>query len=320
MGNRKYLWALICHCAIATLGAPICLSQTAKSAAPAPDEITFSTPWQARIFRIRSGVFTTRKLQDKYPITEALVLPRLQRVRTMDISSAEFGIHLHDGPVLTAYNFVYQGSTTEQLDQGGKKLIVQLEGRTVPLNLTLTYTYRANEPWIHKELRILPRTDGEHNLVVDEIDVERIGYIEGEADGGGVGQPVYLSTRNYFFGLEYPEGHNDCTGGVIRLTHYPGRQIGDGITSKSAVWGVAPDGQARREFIDHYVPSIALHPRPTPYITFRDPWNSGSSPNQAIVQQSIATLKKELVVRPRIYPGIEPQSVSGGVGTTGEHR
>lgn len=296
MDNGKYVSTLIWHCAIATLGAALCLPQVAaQSPSPVPDEITFSTPWQARVFRIRSGVFTTRKLQDKYPITEALVLPRLQKIRNMDISSAEFGIHLHDGPILTAYNFAYQGSTTEQLGQGGRTLIVQLAGRTVPLNVTLTYTYRATEPWIRKELRIVPRTEAARNMVVDQIDVERIGYTEGEVDGGGIGQPVFLSTRNYFFGLEYPEGHNDRAAGVIRLTHYPGRKIGDGMTSKSAVWGVAPDGQARLAFIEQYVPSIALHSRLTPYITFRDPWNSGSSPNQAIVQQSIAILKKELV-------------------------
>lgn len=296
MGHRSYRLALYRNCLIAAMGVAMCLFSAKGQPASSPkDEIVFRTPCQMRIFRIRAGAFTTRELLDEYPITGQLILPRLRKFRTMEVSSAEFGIHLHNGRELTAFDFSYQTSSTEETGNGDKKLIVQLAGRTVPLNVTLTYSYRANESWIRKELRIVPRTPAAQNMVVDQIDVERIGYIEGEAEGGGIGQPVFLSTRNYFFGLEYPEGHNDWAGGVIRLTQYPGRRIAEGMISKPAVWGVTPDGQARRAFIEEYVPSIALHSRPDPYVTYRDPWNSGSSPNQIVVQQSIGVLKKELV-------------------------
>lgn len=97
--DYSYRLALFRTCAIATMGAAMCLPHV-KGQAPSPpkDEIAFSTPSQTRIFRIRAGVFTTRELQDKYPVTEQLVLPRLQEFRTMEVSSAEFGIHLHGGP------------------------------------------------------------------------------------------------------------------------------------------------------------------------------------------------------------------------------
>ena len=148
---------------------------------------------------------------------------------------------------------------------------------------------------MRKQLRITPRDASARKYVVEQIDVERLGYIEGEVDGGGIGQPVFLSTRNYFFGLEYPEGHDESTGGVITLSHYPGIAVGEELESKSAVWGAARDGQARREFLKQYVVSLALHSPPEPVVTFRDAWNSGSSPNEAITLKSISILKEKLI-------------------------
>ena len=258
-------------------------------------EISLGTQYQERVFRIHEGVFTTRELQNKFPTSKQLLLPRIRQFRTMEISSAEFAIHLGQGKVLTAYDFVYQDHHLDPGKGGGQRLVVHLVGRTVPLSVTLIYSTEREKPWMRKELQITPRTASAQKYIVEQIDVERLGYIEGEVDGGGVGQPIFLSTRNYFFGLEYPEGHNDRNGGVIKLSHYPGKVLGHGLESKSAVWGAAPDGQSKREFLEQYVPSMALHSPPEPIVTFRDPWNSGSSPNEETVKQSISILKEKLI-------------------------
>lgn len=282
--------------AIFTLSAVLCAFCFASSRALATDrEISFGTQYQERVFRIREGVFTTRELQNKFPTSVQLVLPRIRQFRTMEISSAEFGIHLERGRVLTAYDFVYRDHHVDRGEDGKQRLVVHLAGRTVPFDVTLFYSVERDKPWMRKELQITPRTANAQKYVVEQIDVERLGYIEGEVDGGGVGQPIFLSTRDYFFGLEYPEGHNDRGGGVIKLSHYPGRRLGHGLESKSAVWGAAPHGQSRREFLEQYVLSLALHSPPQPVVTFRDPWNSGSSPNETIVKESISLLKKELI-------------------------
>jgi hypothetical protein len=257
-------------------------------------EISFGTQYQERVFQVRNGVFTTRELQNKFSASQMPVLPRIHNFRTMEVTSSEFAIHLGQGLVLTAYDFVYHD---HHVDRGkeNERLTVHLVGRTVPLHVTLVYYAEQDKPWMRKSVQISPSSARARQLVVEQIDVERLGFIEGEADGGGIGQPVFLSTRNSFFGLEYPEGHNDYSGGVIKLSHYPGKQLSQGLESKSAVWGAAPDGQSKREFLEQYVLSFALHPPPEPVVTFRDPWNSGSSPNEAIIKESISILKEKLI-------------------------
>jgi hypothetical protein len=129
---------------------------------------------------------------------------------------------------------------------------------------------------------------------VERIDVERLGYPQGGVEGGGIGQPIFLPARNHFFGLEYPQGHNDWTG-VITLSHYPGKAVEDGLGSKSAVWGVAPDGEVKREFLNTYVPSFAVHYPSEPFVSFNEAFNTGYSTNEAIAMQSIAALKRDLM-------------------------
>src|SRR5207302_2024958 len=118
-------------------------------------------------------------------------------------------------------------------------------------------------------------------------------YPSSPARGGGLGQPVFV--RNHFFGLEYPQGHNSFTGGVITLTHYPGVPVSAGLQSKTAVWGVAPSGHVEREFLETYVPSFAVHCPRAPYTMFNEAWNSGQSTTEEIALQSIAAIKEKLI-------------------------
>lgn len=264
-----------------------------KAPAATQGKITFETEYQERRFQIKDGVFTTQALVNKLPSSTRLVLPRLQPFRVERTSSSEFGLAVAGSRDLTAYDFIYRDHRVEQTSDGDERLVVHLEGRTVPLNITLVYSAKPGEHWMRKFLEITPRTPEDKKYVVERIDVERLGLAEG-GEGGGIGQPIFFPRLNYFFGLEYPEGHNDHAG-VVTLTHFPGKPVGERLESKSAVWGVAPDGQAVREFLESYVPSFAVHYRRQPVITFNEAWNSGSSTNSAIAAESISTIKDQLV-------------------------
>src|SRR5204863_3817278 len=118
-------------------------------------------------FQIREGVFTTLELQDKFPDVVPLVFPRLQRFRTLRVSSSEFGIYPKKGQALTAYDFFYRSHSLEKLPRGGEKLVVHLEGREVPLDVTLIYMTEPGKPWMRKALRITARTAEGRECVVE---------------------------------------------------------------------------------------------------------------------------------------------------------
>ncbi len=265
-------------------------------------EVNFATEFQNRVFQIRDGVFTTVELQNKFAPSAPLSMPAPNTFRTLRVSSSEFGIYLKDAEPLTAYDFTYSGDHTESTPDG-PQFVVRLKGRTVPLDVTLIYSAQTGKPWMRKELRITPNQQSGEDLLIERIDVERFGYPEAHMEGGGIGQPIFLPMRGHFFGLEYPEGHNDHAG-VITLSHFPGVRVGTGVASKSAVWGVAPDGQVKSEFLEKYVPSFAVHSPSKPVITFNEAWNSGSSTTETIARQSISVLRKELIDRRGIQVGV----------------
>lgn len=215
--------------------------------------------------------------------------------RSLEGASSEFAIYPQTGDPLTTYDFVYAGRELEKVSTGGQRLIVRLTGRVAPMDVTLQYETEPLRPWMRKTVRITPQRPEGREFLVSRIDVERFAYLTSAAEGGGIGQPLFV--RNHFFGLEHPEGHNDYAGGVITLTNYPGVDVGNGLESKTAVWGVAPDGRARQEFLNLYMPFFALHVPSMPFVSFSEAWNCGYSCSEALTKESIASLKETLVDR-----------------------
>jgi hypothetical protein len=99
-------------------------------------------------------------LQNKFSPAVPLIFPRLQEFRTLRMSSSEFGIYPKLGQALTAYDFIYRGHKLDKQESGGERLVVYLEGRQGPLDVTLTYTTEPSEPWMRKSLRIAPHGGG----------------------------------------------------------------------------------------------------------------------------------------------------------------
>ncbi|MBU0606666.1 MAG: hypothetical protein KKI08_02215, partial [Armatimonadetes bacterium] len=81
---------------------------------------------------------------------------------------------------------------------------------------------------------------------------------------GGYGQPVFLGDA-WFMGLEYPAGYNDVREAdgkrTLVLHHYPGRETGEGLVSKTAVLGVTPRGLTRELAFSDYLDSVRVQTR-----------------------------------------------------------
>ncbi len=264
------------------------------SAFGSDEQFTFGDEFQERVFQVRDGVFRTVALMEKFA-PGATNVAENGFFRSLHGACSEFAVYPQTGDPLTAYDFAYSGRNFENVSTGGQRLVVRLTGRTAPIDVTLRYETEPRRPWMRKTIRITPQRQEGAEFVVSRIDVERFAYLTSAAEGGGIGQPLFI--RNHFFGLEHPEGHNDYSGGVITLTNYPGVAVGNGLESKTAVWGVAPDGRARYEFLNIYLPSFALHAPSTPFVSFSEAWNCGYSCSETLTTDSIASLKETLVDR-----------------------
>jgi hypothetical protein len=98
---------------------------------------------------------------------------------------------------------------------------------------------------------------------VDEIEVEHL-VTDTPAARGGYGQPLFLGNA-WFMGLEYPAGYNDVREAdgtrTVILHHYPGRETGAGLASKTAMLGVTPAGLTRELAFSDYLDSVRVQTR-----------------------------------------------------------
>lgn len=279
----------------ALLAVIVILVPSTASSYSAETTFHFGNRYVERVFVVRDGVFRTSELRDKFPREPKPFLAVDWPYSSMRVSSTEFAIYPQSRLPLTSYDFFYRTRRLNQLPDGGRELKVRLEGKTVPIDVVVCFRVVGDEPWMRKQIIIKPKTPVGSEISIERIDVERLGYAQGGGSGGGLGQPIFFATRNQFFGLEYPAAHDDYQGGVITLTQYPARQLGKGLLSKSAVWGVAPAGDVRKEFLQNYIPSWAVHYPPRPFVNFDESWNGGVSTTEAIAEQTISILNKHLV-------------------------
>jgi hypothetical protein len=277
---------------LAWIALPVFAPTFARSA---ESEIHFGNRYMERVFVVRNEVFRTSELRDKFPSSRRPFLAVNWSYRSMRVASTEFAIYPKDGRVLTTYDFSYRRSQVRALPDGGNELKVTLEDKKAPVEVILSYTIARAEPWMRKQIRITPKGPAGSAMVIERIDVERLGYAQGGGTRGGLGQPIFFSTRNQFFGLEYPAGHDEFIGNVITLTHYPAQRVAGGLASKIAIWAVSPDGEIRQEFLKKYIPSFAVHYPRKPFVNFDEAWNGGTSTSESIAKQTISILNKRLV-------------------------
>ncbi|MCE5241339.1 hypothetical protein LLH23_22980 [bacterium] len=127
------------------------------------------------------------------------------------------------------------------------------------LRVSVQYWLRGDGGPLRKSLTVtLPA-----GKIVDELEVEHL-VTDAPATRGGYGQPLFLGDA-WFLGLEYPAGYNDVREAdgkrTLVLHHYPGRETGAGLVSKTAMVGVAPAGLTRELAFSDYLDSIRIQTR-----------------------------------------------------------
>lgn len=129
------------------------------------------------------------------------------------------------------------------------QIVFQLRDTAARMGVSLHYSLdgRFRRKWLE-----VTNTGDSEQLLLDVV-LDDFRAAGGRATPGGHGEPVFLN-ENAFFAIEHPAGINQGESDRIRLWHCPGRTIGAGerLTSRTAVAGVAEDGQALRGF-HHYL-------------------------------------------------------------------
>ena len=127
--------------------------------------------------------------------------------------------------------------------------VFELTSEDHRLGASITYSWKAQEPVLHKFVEITNRMASSVRI----MDV-RLGRYQTMApvSDGEQGFPVYLGD-DCFMGLAHPYGWAIGEEGTVTLKQYPGTRLnpGDTFECMEAVYVVAPSGQARKSFLSH---------------------------------------------------------------------
>lgn len=179
-------------------------------------------------------------------------------------TSAEFAMRLSDDRELTAADFSVT-RTEHAADESALDVTLEGEGLVVHVH----YWATDEGPELFKKIEV---EIADPELRILELDVDALDFEEieeaprvrrsvgeerkldssGRYRGGiGIGQPIFI--EDYAFAaLEYPAADNRIEDSTIRLRHFPGRTgaslEGAPLVSKTAVWGLGPEGQVQATF------------------------------------------------------------------------
>ena len=170
--------------------------------------------------------------------------------------SEEFTVKLYRGATIRGSDCKW--SDPQVATGRGQASVTFIARHASGLQVAIRYWVKGDQPFMRKSLTLT----GSSDTVVDELEVEAL-RADAPTSRGGYGQPVFLDS-DWYLGLEYPAGYNDVratTPPEIVLHHFPGRAIGAGLTSKTAVIGVAPKGLAREIAFNDYLNTVRIQPR-----------------------------------------------------------
>jgi hypothetical protein len=120
--------------------------------------------------------------------------------------------------------------------------------RSPSTGLEAQLRYRLDGPVRRKDALI--RNTGHGDVLLLDIVLDDLRLEPATLSGGGQGQPVFIADE-LFAAVEHPSGWNETAGSALRLSHCPGRRLapGDTLRSRTALFGAAPAGSARRAFV-----------------------------------------------------------------------
>ena len=176
---------------------------------------------------------------------------------TLPPAREEFAFTLMDGGRVSSMDFAYTGRVIEELDAGGRRLIVNYYNETLDVAAQVVFTLYPEDFVMTKTVRL--RGTPRRPVHIDALVVEHFIGLP-NASGGGLGQPVFVN-ENTFISLAHPAGHALLNEEELQLVHFPGWTL-DGAwrESMAAVIGAAEKGFVRDRFFE-YVDRFARPPK-----------------------------------------------------------
>jgi Melibiase len=167
--------------------------------------------------------------------------------------------------VVTARGLRVADRKLEDLAGGGKRLVLHLDSSPAGggrgrggrgTRVDLVYELKPDDFFMRQWLTMAKPQQG--TLFVDWVSVAKNEWGLPRFSMGGFGQPLFAD--DVFLGVEYPTAINQAKGSEVDLGGYIGLNIPpEGYTSEAAVFGVAPAGLVRQQFLA-YVDRIRVAP------------------------------------------------------------
>jgi hypothetical protein len=191
-------------------------------------------------------------------VTARALVNRITR-RTIGLSADDFALNFEGQPSLHAADFALRQVSKETIP-AGQRLSLQFVQRGGTSQVAVVYELLDQDFFLRRHLEFSPALP----LPLRQVDVWNVGLkgrcssqeagppeymrynVWGVEGKKGFGQPVLL--EDTFWGLEFPAAYNQYAGGVVTLSHWPGRLVTGRFVSKTAVVGVAPASQVARHF------------------------------------------------------------------------
>ena len=175
----------------------------------------------------------------------------------LEVDADELLVRTGDGRELTARDLALAGEPTVRREDAADHLVFRLQSQAAGLGIEVRFVLGHRDAFMRKRLAV--RGLGDASPVVTDVEIERF-RTDRQTDLGGFGQPLFIP-GDWFLGLEYPAGNNECREGLVTLRHHPGRRAEETPwLTKRAVWGVAPRGEVERGFA-RYVAGMRRKPR-----------------------------------------------------------
>ena len=179
--------------------------------------------------------------------------------RTIRLSADDFALNFEGQPSLHAADFGLRQISKEPIPDG-QRLRLEFAQRGGTSEVAVVYELLDQDFFLRRHLEFSPALP----LPLRQVDVWSVG-LKGRCSSQEIGPPEYMRynvwgvegkrgfglpvfLEDTFWGLEFPAAYNHYAGGVVTLSHCPGRLVNGRFVSKTAVVGAAPAGQVSAGF------------------------------------------------------------------------
>ena len=159
--------------------------------------------------------------------------------------------------ILTARDFQYKGYKIKNLENEGKKLILEyvFNSNMSAFVVNVFYDVYPDDYYMRKWIEVSDTSYGTQFL--DKIFLESLSFNDIEISHGNYGQPVF--NKDIFLGVEYPTTENNIDSGKMMIGYVVGKKITNAVyRSHTSVVGTAPSAVKLEQTFMDYVDQIKV--------------------------------------------------------------